>query len=124
MAVIENLTKLMMFTLVCGSNGEGTPSPPPSIPTSCLLLVIEDEKGFFFPPPLWSYFTPLIHIDTVPPDDEQHVNLQSCRFALKPGGGEREGNNLISMLHLRYLLDERPPRFQIGWKLLQQHVCS
>lgn len=47
MAVIENLTKLMMFTLVCGSNGEGTPSPPPPLPTSCLLLVIEDEKGFF-----------------------------------------------------------------------------
>lgn len=47
MAVIENLTKLMMFTLVCGSSGEGTHSPPPSIPTSCLLLVIEDEKGFF-----------------------------------------------------------------------------
>lgn len=77
MAVIENLTKLMMFTLVCGSTGEGTPSPPPSIPTSCLLLVIEDEKGVFFPPPLWSYFTSLIPIDTVLPDGERRVNLQS-----------------------------------------------
>lgn len=50
------------------------PFPFP-FPGSCLPIVTENGRGFLS---LQGYFRPLIHIDTVSPEDEQNVNLRCC----------------------------------------------
>lgn len=84
--LIENVMKLIMFTLSCVGwtrcCGSAFPPSLPFISTSCLLIVI-----VFLP--LQGYVSPLNCIDMASPGDGQNVNLQCCCVPSLQSGRDR-----------------------------------